>query len=349
MATRRTGGRVYERGGRHYIDFLDVRGRRVRRAVGRSREQAERALEQALVARAEELAEQASDEPGPEPTLQHVWSHAIGRARVESRPATQKAYRLANRKFAVLNRRKVHALKQRDIDAVADRLHRELKTSSANTIMRSFRAALNRAVRDGWLRKADIHFTVSLRRELRVMPRTIETAEFERLLKYAPNVHSRMAMLLGWYCGLRIGEARFLQWRDLDLEARVLRITPKLPEFSIKTMEERSVPLHARVVEELAVVAELPATKKSVWLMPGRMRGRPVDDASLDNWFRRARVRAGVNCTSHALRRTWATRMLASGVGVGVVMRLGGWSNLATLNSYIGLDRDAAVAAIDML
>lgn len=59
------------------------------------------------------------------------------------------------------------------------------------------------------------------------------------------------------------------------------------------------------------------------------------------------RAKGGV--TFHCLRHTGATRMLAAGVDVKTVMRLGGWRSLRVLERYLHPTDDAALAAVEAI
>jgi integrase len=53
----------------------------------------------------------------------------------------------------------------------------------------------------------------------------------------------------------------------------------------------------------------------------------------------------------HDLRASWATLLLTNGVAATVVMAMGGWHDLKTMNKYLrlaGLDVDGAQSRIDL-
>jgi integrase len=66
--------------------------------------------------------------------------------------------------------------------------------------------------------------------------------------------------MLGLLAGLRREEARFLAWRDVDLEAQLLRVTAKPPTFSPKSHGERTVPMNQELTDYLAHLRQLRPT-----------------------------------------------------------------------------------------
>jgi integrase len=59
--------------------------------------------------------------------------------------------------------------------------------------------------------------------------------------------------------------------------------------------------------------------------------------------------RAAGGVTFHSLRHTGASRMLAAGVDIKTVMRIGGWKNLVILQRYLHPTDEAAIAAVEAI
>ncbi len=75
----------------------------------------------------------------------------------------------------------------------------------------------------------------------------IEEEKFEELLGLLPS-HLRPLIAFLYYCGVRVGEALQIEWSQIDLNARLIR----LEEEQRKTGEARTVPLHSRLIALLA-------------------------------------------------------------------------------------------------
>lgn len=74
----------------------------------------------------------------------------------------------------------------------------------------------------------------------------LELEKFEELLELLPT-HLRPLILFLYWCGVRLGEALSIQWDQVDLEARLIRLEPD----QTKNNEPRVVPLPSVLVNEL--------------------------------------------------------------------------------------------------
>jgi integrase len=85
-------------------------------------------------------------------------------------------------------------------------------------------------------------------------PQPIPTEAFEKLLEKAPDLLWRAYLLCGWWGGLRLSEARHLQWERsesfpwIDFEGN--RIV--LPAVFAKSDEDQWIPLHPVLQQALA-------------------------------------------------------------------------------------------------
>jgi integrase len=135
--------------------------------------------------------------------------------------------------------------------------------------------------------------------------------------------HLRPLAIFMTYTGARVGEALWLEWRNVDLTRRHV-IFPKT-----KNGEARGVPLHDRVVVALA---NLPRRNGEVFRRPDGLpyeRPKHPDDTSAGSRIKKAFAgacsRAGIKDFSpHGCRHTWATWHYAENRDVSALMRLGG-------------------------
>lgn len=155
--------------------------------------------------------------------------------------------------------------------------------------------------------------------------RWITPAEAERLIG-ACSDHMRPLVVFLLYTGARIGEALWLDWRNVDLS----RAHVSFPET--KNGEPRGVPLHPRV---MAALANLPHREGEVFRRPdGLAYARPEGDGDtsggsrIKTGFGAACRRAGIKGFSpHDCRHTWATWHYAANRDLGALKRLGGWKS----------------------
>lgn len=158
--------------------------------------------------------------------------------------------------------------------------------------------------------------------------------------------------------GLRRGELLALRWQDVDLENAVLHVRNNLvqtkqglilqPPKSEKSVRSIAMPeVLAQVLrrhkeamaEEGNYSPERPVfcTRKGTWLLP----------RNLNRKFYQLCKRAGISANLHALRHTFATRLLEHGVDLKVVQEILGHSQIAiTADTYAHvtprLQREAA-------
>jgi integrase len=139
-------------------------------------------------------------------------------------------------------------------------------------------------------------------------PQPVPAEAFERLLDAAPNDHWRAFLLCGWWCGLRLSEARHLRrarsdrfpWLDLDND----RIA--LPAEFAKSNDDQWVPLHPMLREALEA---LPATGDVVFPFRSQKTGEPLTRNGITNRVILMAKRAGVKLSMHRLRKGFGCRV----------------------------------------
>lgn len=178
-------------------------------------------------------------------------------------------------------------------------------------------------------------------------PRWISLQEANRLIDAASG-HMRVLIVFLLYTGARAGEALWLDWSNVDL-ARAHVTFPKT-----KNGKARGVPLHPRVVAELA---NLRHREGEVFRRPdGKPYTRPetIDDTSagsrIGTGFKGACRRAGIKgFRVHDCRHTWATWHYAANRDLGALQRLGGWKTLSMVMRYTHINVEELQHTIDRL
>ena len=140
--------------------------------------------------------------------------------------------------------------------------------------------------------------------------------------------------------GLRQGELIGLRWRDVDLEARRVRVVSPYVrgEFGDPKSERsgRSVPLAQRVADALARLRELSAYRHDselVFCHPES--GNPLDRSKLVRRFKERLRDADVRpIVFHELRHTFGTRMAAAGVPLRTIQHWMGHADSKTTQVY---------------
>lgn len=183
------------------------------------------------------------------------------------------------------------------------------------------------------------------------LPRHLRPGEVENLLEAPqgeePLVRRDRAILeLLYATGLRVGELVGLDWRAIDLSARVLRVTGK-------GGKERMVPFGRPAADALrawldaweAVRLRAGATGDAEPVFLNHLGGRLTDRSVrrvLDRYVGAAELAGGVH--PHTMRHTFATHLLESGADLRAIQELLGHSSLDTTQKYTHADVERLLA-----
>ena len=143
-------------------------------------------------------------------------------------------------------------------------------------------------------------------------------------------------------CGLRITEATTLEISAIDRANQVLRIVGK-------GNKERLVPLPQPILDELGHLWRTHRNHR--WLFPNRHGDAPVNKRVLSDTFAAATTAAGIHrgVTPHALRHSYATRLIENGVDIRVVQILLGQASIASTAIYTHLTTPTRTSLHDLL
>ena len=246
------------------------------------------------------------------------------------------------------------------VDAVAVRaflgaLGREgLGKRSQGRALAAVRGLFRWAVREGEL-PASPASAIRTPKAPQRLPRHLRPAEVEAVLEAAAappespsgstaparlGLRDRALVELLYASGLRVGELVSLDWRDLDLQARVLRVVGK-------GGKERMVPFGAPAAGALrAWLAAWEDVRTGAGRADGddedampiflNARGGRLSDRSvrrvLDRCVEQAALATGVH--PHTLRHSFATHLLEAGADLRAIQELLGHSSLSTTQRY---------------
>ncbi|MGC9490625.1 MAG: tyrosine-type recombinase/integrase [Thermovirgaceae bacterium] len=163
------------------------------------------------------------------------------------------------------------------------------------------------------------------------LPRAMTSEEVNRLIEEGPSgrnkTRDRAVLELLYGCGLRVGEVAGLEWDQVDLDERWIRVRGK-------GNKERMVPVGRCAVEALRDWRQtLDLGERFVF--PGENSG-PVAVRTLHRIVARAARRAGLTeVTPHVLRHSFATHMLERGASLRVLQELLGHESLVTTQRYL--------------
>jgi integrase len=183
--------------------------------------------------------------------------------------------------------------------------------------------------------------------------RVLSIAEYKALCDGSPK-HTRGIVALGFWSGMRIGEILNLQWDQVDLSARMIRLRAK----DTKEGMPKSVPLSKTMRE---ILFTLPNRGKSVFVFAPPKRRKDDKEAPLRDIREALRIgckAAGIafgrdiegGFVFHDLRHCFSTYARRAGVPRRVVMAIMGHSTGGDMHARYDLVEDSdLLAAIDQV
>ena len=236
-------------------------------------------------------------------------------------------------------------------DFAAARLANGIAPATVNRDLRHVKAALNWAVRRGFLEKAPDFHGVAVR-EPKKKPTVMPEGDFLALVNAAesqPCVTKRRSgnwwrtfLYVGYYLGLRRGELLALSWRDVD----VRRSTLQVQATSSKSRKERVLPMPdaiGRLLAQWRRSCDVAGGDDAVFPWPFDTLNPLYDD------WRLQQDAAGIprerQYAPKDLRSSCASMMIASSVPTMVVKDFLGHANVATTENYY-VDTTPAMRAV---
>jgi integrase len=139
-------------------------------------------------------------------------------------------------------------------------------------------------------------------------PQPVPAESFERLLKKAPGPLWKTYLLCGWWGGLRLSEALYLEWEPSEqipwVDMPNNRIV--LPAVFAKSDEDQWVPLHRQVRKALE---KLPRTERRVFPFRSNKTGGWLTRSGVTNRVLWLAKKAGVKLSMHRLRKGFGCRV----------------------------------------
>lgn len=157
------------------------------------------------------------------------------------------------------------------------------------------------------------------------LPIVLNKEEISRMFFVTENTKHTAVLSLLYYAGLRLNEARNLEWNDIDFERRIIHVK------KTKGEKERTVFLHNKLEKALKNMG----IKDSGFILVSE-RGSKYDERTIQQIVRTAAKKAKVNkqVTPHTLRHTFATHLLEAGADIRYIQSLLGHKDIKTTQIY---------------
>jgi integrase len=187
------------------------------------------------------------------------------------------------------------------------------------------------------------------------MPEILNLTQIRALLKYAGEINHDWFFhwALALFTGMRSGELYALQWDQVDFENNLIFVhrnwTSKTGFGPTKGRYWRSVPIGNEQILSLLKQLKVKAGDDKFVLH------------HFHEWSRGGQARVlrafcqGCSFPSikfHTLRACWATQLIRDRVASGVVMKMGGWKDIKTMQRYIrlaGIEVEGGTASLKLL
>ncbi len=191
-----------------------------------------------------------------------------------------------------------------------------------------------------------------------VLPDVLTMGELERLLvqpgrdelweRHFPGKPERDRLMLALmsYAGLRRSELLGLDWDDVDLSRRLLRVR------KAKGGRERTIPIHPALGPLFAdyYATRVPLVEQAVFV---GVQGNRLNYTQLGQVFRHYVEAAGVNerkrVTPHTLRHVFASELLRAGANLRQIQELLGHKHLDSTQRYTRVNAHELRGAIKRL
>ena len=160
------------------------------------------------------------------------------------------------------------------------------------------------------------------------LPLVLNAEEVARFLQEVSGLRNRIVLTTAYAAGLRVGEVVRLKVGSIDSQRMLIHIE------NGKGGRDRYAMLSPRLLKILR--AYWKRAQPGLWLFPGRDPSGPVTIRAIQAACRAARRRAriGKPVTVHALRHSFATHLLESGIDIRIIQALLGHSDLGSTARY---------------
>ncbi|MBF0522876.1 MAG: site-specific integrase [Candidatus Omnitrophica bacterium] len=335
------------KGGRYFVDYR-VNGRRVRRAIGKSKKVAELALKDIEV----KIERQEIGFVEKDIELNKLFEEFASYSNTHHAPSSQNRYRAIIDNFKRFLSgspyiKKISQLTPKFIeDYQAHRKGQGAANKTVNVELICLHSMFTLAVKWGYARHNTAQGVKPLKEESNKKPRFLSKEECKVLLENAGDFFYPILYAF-LHTGMRKSELENLTWADVDLERKKIKIRYK-DDWSPKT-SEREIPISGGLYDLLI------KRKDHV-----KGRGCPYVynrcNMKLDpNYLRKKLMSLTERCgfpdvtKIHSLRHTFASHLIMGGVDLPTVKKLLGHANIETTMVYSHLADEHVDKAVDKL
>jgi integrase len=329
-------------------------GRRVQRKVGPARTEARadgltKAQAERVLRRMREIESPRAAPDGQRVTMEEAGREFSQRLELKGRRKSHRltvASDLRNHIAPFFAAKTLDRIGPEDIERYVAAKRKTLAIKTIRNHVNTMHSIFDLGLRKGWCQANPVKLAdrpTLKKTETRIQ--FLDQAELEQLLvaPYPDDAFGRIEptlYLTAAMTGLRQGELLGLRWRDVDFDARKIRVVSPYVRGEFGDPKSagsgRSVPMAERVADglrELRSQSVYSRDRDLVFCHPET--GKPLDRSKLVRRFKQAIDRAGVHrITFHELRHTFGTRMAAAGTPMRTLQHWMGHADSKTTQIY---------------
>jgi site-specific recombinase XerD len=246
--------------------------------------------------------------------------------------STQKNYKSMVLLFAFYFKDKDAALlEKRDVEQWLEYLYdvRKYKPAGLNTAVNAVKFLYEKV----W-EKPRSFYMFPRAKKVKAIPKFFQQSDIEKIFSGIENMKHKVILYTAYSGGLRVGEIVKLKVTDIFNGTHQLRIEQG------KGMKDRMVMLSDKLKNLLKEYYK--KYEPAYWLFEGQ-HGEPYSTRSVQLIFKKAKQQAGVKREGsiHALRHSFATHLLESGIDVTLIKELLGHTSLRTTMGYTHITKPA--------
>ncbi len=219
----------------------------------------------------------------------------------------------------------------------------------AHSHLRNLKAAFNKAIEWNYI-PVNPFVRIKLPTIPTPIPAFITEIELEEILEKTNSELLKDIFVTLYNTGMRAGEICNLEWNDIDLDKRFIKISNK-EDFLTKNRKERVVPINDNVMKILDRRFPKIININSKQYVFYRVLGVKLNVDYLSKNFKRAVRAAGIGdqIHLHTLRHSFASCLVQKGVSLYVIRDLLGHSDLKTTQIYSHLQQQNLFDAVNLL
>lgn len=200
---------------------------------------------------------------------------------------------------------------------------KDFSTSSMNIAINAIKFFLSEI-----LDKNYITSVIKRPRKDKKLPVVLSSEEVLKILGVTKNFKHNLLLMIIYSGGLRVGEAVNLKFEDVDFDRRMLKIRAG------KGRKDRYTIISNAALDALKIYMK--PFSPADWIFPGTQPKTHITTRTAEKVFETALKNAAVKKSAgiHALRHSFATHLLESGVDIRYIQQLLGHVNLKTTEIY---------------